>query len=139
MKKYILTSDKWTGQIELIYGINGYLTGLNIEASFVSDEQHQRLLFAIPLVNRGEEWDKLAKSPRLIEVKEEITFQMFWEKYDYKEGKMVAERRWNNLSKANQQKAYHYIAIYNQRRMAKTPPPSKKYPETYLNQQIWNN
>ncbi|MDR0677691.1 MAG: hypothetical protein LBF57_03400 [Holosporaceae bacterium] len=72
------------------------------------------------------------------EIFQEITFEMFWNKYDDKlsSSKKRAIAKWNKMSSAEQVKAYNYIRKYFNTLEGGI---RKKYAETYLNAETWNN
>ena len=45
---------------------------------------------------------------------EGVTFEQFWDAYDYKKSKKAAERAWNRLSKADKKAAMNAIQVYKQ-------------------------
>jgi uncharacterized protein YdaU (DUF1376 family) len=65
------------------------------------------------------------------------TFEDFWGLYDKKVGKKdKIEAKWNNLSQQEKENAIAYIPNY------KLAQPNKKYrknPETFLNNESWND
>lgn len=69
---------------------------------------------------------------------EELTFDMFWNRYNEKlrSSKKKAQTKWERLSKQQQILAFSYIPKY-----FKSLPDgiAKKYAETYLHSEIWNN
>jgi hypothetical protein len=73
---------------------------------------------------------------KLIEIKRDITFEMFWDKYNYKtSGKEEAKKAWTKLSKSNQTAAYDYISVYES--ILKQNPVAKQYGSSYLNAKRW--
>ena len=77
-------------------------------------------------------------SATFTEVLEEITFEMFWNRYNEKvrSSKKKAMITWKRLSRADQVKAFNHIRKYEQNI---APGVAKKYAETYLNAELWNN
>jgi len=75
---------------------------------------------------------------RLTELPSEVTFEMFWNRYGEKErsSKKKSLARWNRMSRTDQQKAYSFINRYE---LNLKPGIDKKYAETYLNAELWNN
>jgi hypothetical protein len=73
----------------------------------------------------------------VVEMDFKITFQMFWDKYNDKErsSKKRSERLWDKLSEDNQVRAYYFYDTYNKKR----GNAEKKYCETYLSAEQWNN
>lgn len=73
---------------------------------------------------------------KLIEIKREVTFDMFWDRYDYKSsGKKEAMDAWKKLSKNDQISAFDYIGVYESN--LKLNPVSKLHGSTYLNKKRW--
>jgi hypothetical protein len=69
-------------------------------------------------------------------VKREVTFDMFWDRYNYKtSGKKEAQDVWKKLSKQDQIGAFDYIPIYEG--ILKITPVNKLYGSTYLNKKRW--
>lgn len=139
MKVYSLTSTRFQGEILFTFNDNELLCGLQIEAE-LSESQHIFLLKKIPReIVELDNFKKLKDSSVTItEVSQDITFDMFWNKYDEKirSSKKRAEQKWNKMPKGEQNKAYAYIPKYNR---SLTTGISKKYAESYLNAELWNN
>lgn len=139
MRKYLLTSPKWEGEIEVVY--NDFNLMVSIDISRADLAEKQQIYFLRDLPRELAELERLKqKSPSLvvIEVPQEITFEMFWNRYDDKvrSSRKRTEKAWSRLAKADQVKAYMYIQRYRQSLYAGTNP---KYAETYLNAELWNN
>lgn len=74
----------------------------------------------------------------ITELVEEITFDMFWQRYDDKarSSKVKTQRAWDKMPEREQVKAYQFIPRYFQ---SIPPGVCKKYATTYLSDQLWNN
>ena len=74
----------------------------------------------------------------ITELVEEITFDMFWQRYDDKarSSKVKTQRAWDKMPKREQVKAYRFIPRYFE---SIPPGVCKKYATTYLSDQLWNN
>lgn len=73
---------------------------------------------------------KITKADRV------ITFEIFWDKYDYKaSGKKEAQTAWNKLSQRDQQGAYDWITPYFSQIKLENKP--KLHASSYLNKQRW--
>jgi hypothetical protein len=69
----------------------------------------------------------------------DVTFAMFWDRYQAKVGnKERAKKLWNLMNQHDQAAAYAYIETYN-RYLFSNPTLTKAYPETYLSQRRWEN
>lgn len=91
----------------------------------------------------SQDWEKALRGmadkmkARLIQVKQTLTFQDFYEEYGNKVGKQKAANAWKRLSKADQQAAFDYIGRY--KHQVSTQGVAMLYPATYLNQKRWQD
>lgn len=139
MKKYLLTSSKWDGEIEVVYNDLNLMVSIDISRADLAEKQ--QIYFLRDLPREMAELEILKqKSPTLVvtEVVQEVSFEKFWNHYDEKirSSKKRAEKAWNKLNKTDQVRAYNYIDKYKQSLYANT---NAKYAETYLNAELWNN
>jgi len=137
--KYALTSTAWTGEILITYNKASLLVNLDISNANLSENQHVWFLKNMP--RELAELQKLVSTLEtltLTQVELEVTFDMFWNKYNEKirSSKKKSLTTWNRLPKAERMKAYNFINKYDQSIL---PGTAKKYAETYLNSEIWNN
>jgi hypothetical protein len=68
----------------------------------------------------------------------EIDFDRFWKRYDDRVNSSRKRTliKWNKMPKSEQIKAFYFVGKY----FASLPPGiRKKYAETYLNDELWNN
>jgi hypothetical protein len=137
MKQFSLTSSSFTGEVVFKYSDDGYLIYYSDEAD-LNSTQRTWLLKNIPLT-LDEMRDKIKSVARfnVIEIDFEVSFLQFWHKYNDKErsSKKRSESIFNKLTKTDQVKAYLWIDKYNRNR----GNADKKYAETYLGAQQWNN
>ena len=75
-------------------------------------------------------------SARLTEVVSEVTFEMIWNRYDYKVGKKEAMAKWSRMTRPEQWKAYNFVARYKSR---KPDGQAQLYLASYLNKERWND
>jgi len=138
MTTYLLTSTKWSGEIELRYDDDGYLLSYDNRAG-LDDRQRYWFLDNMPReVITLQNLVAAATTAKLTEVKVEVTFELFWSRYDDKvnSSKKRAEAKWRQMSKGEQLRAYMHIPRY----FANIPHGTrKKFAETYLNAELWNN
>lgn len=65
-----------------------------------------------------------------------ISFEIFWDKYGKRVGRKSCEPKWNKLKKETQEKILLHLDKY----IPATPDVEyRKNPETYLNQESWND
>ncbi|MBP1631196.1 MAG: hypothetical protein H6Q15_2089 [Bacteroidetes bacterium] len=140
MRKIIyFTADSFEGDVELRFNELGVLYSTDMGRASLSQEQHEYLVKNMP--SRIEDVKKfLSKSPnmKVTEIPEEITFDMFWNKYDDKinSSRKNTMVKWQKMTGVEQAKAYAFIGRYFAALPIKT---RKKYAETYLNAELWNN
>lgn len=138
MSTYHLTSPGFSGFVEFEFDAAGFLTRTDMTNAELSEKQHAWIVKRAP--NRLSEITKLLESTqaKFEEVKLDITFELFWNRYNEKvrSSKKKAQVTWNRMSKADQVKAFNYIAKYKQ---SIPSGVACKYAETYLNAELWNN
>ncbi len=138
MKTLVLTSSNFEGELEFRYGSDGYLCFFENRSGMDRLQQAWLLKRIPPTIDDLKAMVKQSKASKLTEIKRDISFEMFWDRYDHKSlsSKKKAQTRWNQMSKVQQAKAYYYIQTYFNRLPGGV---AKKYAETYLNSEIWNN
>ena len=70
-------------------------------------------------------------------VQKPVTFEEFWEAYDYKVGKKKAEAVWAQKTEGDRIKALRAIKPYNYH--LATNPRAKLHPETFLRNERYND
>ncbi len=133
----IMTSASFTGQVKITYNEANYLAALDISEP-LSHKQYNWLLSNLPFhMDAIPAFKKLLANATIIEKKIEVTFEMFWNRYNDKErsSKKKTLTAWDKLSEADQVKAYLFIPVYERKR----GNADKKYATTYLSDQLWNN
>lgn len=139
MITYSLTSSAFEGEVIFDFNDNELLVRFDASGANLTEDQQVFLLRRLPR-ELAQIKTFLEKSPtaRFTPIEQEITFEMFWNRYNEKlrSSKKKALKIWNRLSRADQIKAYRFIARYEQSLYPGTP---KKYAETFLNAELWNN
>lgn len=131
MKTYQYFSAGFNCNVSLTY-FKGLLKSVDIE-EFEARDDINRAYFII----REEDFIRNCTQNKIkfIEVSKEITFEMFWDKYEYKVGKHEAEEQWKKLSKLDRAEAFYFIPRYNARLKSETV--SRRHPSTYLHKKTW--
>ncbi len=138
MNIYLLTSKMIEGEIEFRFGADGFLVYFQSRAQ-LTEEQSRWILANMPVKETHiEQIRNMSKTMHLTRVTQHVSFDDFWNRYDHKavSSKKKTQAAWERLSKAEQIKAYNYIPRYFSNIPAGV---AKKYAETYLNSQLWNN
>jgi len=136
---YSLASSRFTdGEVRCSYNEQKLLTKFEVIGE-IDFTRLVNVLKNLPLTtDELEELKGKSKTLTITEVLEEVTFDMFWRKYNdpNRSSKKKSLARWNKLNVPNQRKAFFYYDTY-----IKNIPPGidKKYCETYLNAELWNN
>lgn len=137
MKSIIMTSPKIDGYISFEYNEADIIEKLEISGT-LTDQQYAWLFSRFPWkYDQLPAFSRQAPDAVFTETEREITFKMFWDRYDdkVKSSKKKTESKWNNMTKANQVKAYLYIPTYFRTKGS----ADKKYTTTYLEAELWNN
>jgi len=134
---YHITSTSWTGYIEIEFNELGLMTRSDITQASLNEAQQ---IWFLKNCREIPELQRVIKgtTATLTEVKQDISFEVFWNRYDEKirSSKKKAQLTWKRLPVPEQIKAFNFIKKYE----ANIPSGvSKKYAETYLNSEIWNN
>lgn len=139
MRHFQITGT-FEGAIELYYNELGLLERYDVSGATLTEAQQRWSLENIPITSLPNMMDVMKKTNGavLTEVKVEVTFELFWNKYDDKQcsSKKKAMIVWKKMSYAQQVKAYDYLNKYF---MFMAPGTRKKYAETYLHAELWNN
>lgn len=131
-----LTSTAFTGYVEFQFNDQDLLIKMEIHAA-LSEQQQVYLLRHMP---REITELQAMKSPTvsITEMKQDVTFDMFWIRYDDRmsSSKKRTMAKWDKMTPADRARAYWYIPTY----FGSVPPGTrKKFAETYLNAELWNN
>lgn len=137
-KKYILTSDHFTGEVTFEYNLKGFLKAVKVgEVKGMSKSIFDWLWANLPTkIETMENYRSRAENFTITEVPEDLSFARFWQEYGQKVGKKtMTENAWKKLSQADRVAALLYISrLRNQKKLDGTQMP---YPSTYLNQKYW--
>lgn len=139
MKKYNITSPTFTGEINVLYGLDDRLQFIDFMKADLSEQQINWFKQHLPAIHT----DKLpdAFGTARLNITEEgysITFEMWWNLYDLKRNRLRAEKIWNKLSGADRVNAYFKFRLYA-RHLMLNQWKTKAEPETYLKNRYWEN
>jgi len=132
MRKFVVEGVLFTGQLVFGYNSENICIFFSNEAELRTD-QLVWLSRNFPFTD-----DRLPVTFPKSKIKEitDLSFQNFWNVYDYKTGgKEIAEKQWNTLSEADRINALDYIKKYNYH--VKTTGQGKAMAKTYLRQKYW--
>jgi len=135
---YQITSSTWTGYIEIEFNAIGLMT--RTDTTHADLTQAQQIWFLKKMPRELAELQRVIEgtSAKLTEIKEEITFDKFWDRYDLKirSSKKKCLITWNKLDAFQHRLAFDFIKKYEANIPVGVP---KKNCETYLNAEQWNN
>jgi enoyl-[acyl-carrier-protein] reductase (NADH) len=135
MIDFVLSSPQFEGEVSFKYDAEGCLKAFENNAQ-LNEDQTIWLLTNLPKTIA--DMDALRKkkmTATIKQVKKEITFDMLWHAYGYKEDKQEAMNVWKKLTAREQQEAYDYIPRYKAKLALNGV--ARKYPKTYLRQKPW--
>lgn len=139
MKTYSLTSTAFDGEVLFDFDDAGNLVKFDTSAATLSQNQQMWILKQMPkhLAHIQKVLGE-SKTATLTEIKQEVTFDMFWNRYNLKDrsSKKRTLIKWNRMNRADQIRAFNHIAKYE---LTLKPGVDKKYAESYLNAELWNN
>jgi len=140
MKKLLLTSSAFTGQIQVVYFQN-QLVLFDVQHAEMTAPQIEYLKRSVPvLFTTLEEFIKAFNSKTLVVIEEGFTigFEEFWSKYGQKRNKDRCVKIWEKLPQAEQVKAYAGISVYKNF-LQKNTWRTIAEPEKYLKEKYWNS
>lgn len=137
MRKFIITSQKVQGQIELSYQ-NESLSIIDFSMAIMTDQQKEVFKSRCPL--RLEQLATFVEELKLmcVESAVEISFEMFWDKYGYKVDKKRSKAIWDKLSQNEKVKAFYGVDKYK-RSLKRTDWRTQMEPKTYLRNERWED
>jgi hypothetical protein len=141
MKKLILTSPQFEGEVELLYGTDMILAVIDLQNAKLTEKQIKFMKSLAPIQFTDITEVKAAFQTDTLHIAEadyKVTFDMFWDKYGIKRNRDRSEKLWNKMSEANKVKAYSGLNAYL-RFLALNSWRNKAQPDTYLKDQYWLN
>lgn len=135
--KYLLTHRKVSGSIKLGYDDQGRVNSFAFDCE-LSEELWEWFTDNFPFFEK-ELKANLYCNFTITPVPEDITFDAFWEAYNYKVGnKTRAQKLYKMLNDTERTRVMASIKKYNSY-MVQHPAQERCYPETYLNQRRWES
>jgi hypothetical protein len=139
MRRFIISSNKFKGQVELVYNSAGVICIIDMFQAVIDTEMVLRFKDAIPVtVENLLAGNAFSKATTIVETDFTITFEMFWQQYDKKINRKRCEPLWNKLSKNKQVTAWAGIDAYN-KFLQLNSWRKKADPETYLRNEMFDN
>jgi hypothetical protein len=140
MKKLILTSEAYEGEVLLMYDADNHLVVLDMMAAKLDAVQIDFMKKLAPVVYDKKTFQASFRSDSLkvVESAFQITFEMFWDRYAKKINKDRCDRLWKRLTEAEKAKAWLGLNRYLYH-LALNTWKTKADPETYLSKKYYEN
>jgi|GEM_PF-637938 len=140
---YTLTSTGFAGEVVFKFDSAGLMLGYDVTGANLNEQQTKWLLKDRPrTLNELKELLQTSRTAKLAlrkDYKENVTFDEFWDTYDYKalSSKIKTRKVWEKMKQADRDRAFNFIGKYD--RMIGKEGIGKKYATTYLNDRLWEN
>lgn len=130
-KRYSITSSAFEGELTFAYDESDVLTGF-FNAATMNEQQIVWLATHFPMtVSLLEQVAGMSSTLTIRLTTQEVTFQEFWDAYNYKVDRKDAEKAWDKLTLAEKITAFERIPSYNYFLMTRRNQ-ERMYPATYL-------
>lgn len=139
MTIYEIYSKRNDCSFQFKYGVKGILIGFDITEERELDGEALAGILNIGLTEKKFLYYTKNKSIPVVKILQDISFDNFWNTYNYKEGgsKKKAEAAFLKLSEKDKSAALNYIQKY--KRIKAKEGTALAYATTYINGQLWNN
>lgn len=136
MRRFLITSQKFGGQAEVIYNDADVLCKIDCIDTDMNAVtiRHFKAAVGADIASIG----VLLPNCVIVEADYEVSFEMFWKKYNKKINKSRCTLLWNKMNKTMQVQAFFGIDAYD-KYLKKESWRSKADPETYLRNRYWEN
>ncbi|MBT1702934.1 hypothetical protein [Chryseosolibacter indicus] len=139
MRKYILTSPRFTGEINVLYGLDGRLLFIDFLKCDLNEEQTDYFKSKLPAIFKDNFIEAFGNSKlSVVEEGYTVSFEQWWNRYNIKHNKARCIALWNKMSEADQVNAYFKMGNY-ERHLALNTWKNKADPDTYLRQRYWES
>lgn len=139
MNKYIITSPKFSGEINVLYGLDNKLLFIDFMKCDLTEEQIEFFKSKLSVVYSDKFMEPFGNAKlTVMEQGYKVTFDQFWSRYNHKINRIRAEKAWNKLSEADHVNAFFKYPLY-ERHLALYPWKTKANPETYLKDRYWES
>jgi hypothetical protein len=137
MIKYALTSQNFEGEVIFTYNDLQLLIGYDNQSNMTEKQLIWLLEFLPRQLCDLTILPTKSKTLFLREIPIELTFDLFWDSYNYKVDKFEAQKVWDKLSRKEKLESFEYIKKY--KTQCASSGVAIKYAKTYLRQKPWIN
>lgn len=114
MRKFIITSLEFEGNISLTYNDRETIVEINLINAIISKIRLQRFFEHLPkTINDLPFYSQRSINDTIVEVDFVITFEMFWKEYPFHRNMFRVQKVWDKMSKTDQVKAYYNVKDYS--------------------------
>lgn len=138
MRKFLITGEKYTGEIVAVYSADQLLVQVDLQATNLTANQRRMLLCGLPTTVDGLN-NCFEGKLTIVEAAFEVSFDMFWQRFGLKRNKLQAEKLWEKLRKTEQVEAWHRIAAYDKYCKKNGHWYQRMYPDTWLRNRQWES
>jgi len=136
LKRFLITSNKFAGQAELIYDDTRviHISLIDTDMDAATAQSFVRCVSG----SADTVAERFGGSTKIVAADVEVSFEMFWKSYAKKINKGRCILLWGKMNKAAQVAAYVGIRKYN-KFLFENKWRSKADPEKYLKDMYWEN
>jgi hypothetical protein len=143
MRRFLITSPKFTGTAEIVYNSKDVLCMIDITQANMDVDTIHHFKRATPAVLSNLLTPGLSFSAEttIIEADFEVSFELFWKEYPYHRNRFKVEKGWSQLGKSDQVKAFHSLKSYKRylgRNAWQTPMIADRYLRDREFETEWN-
>lgn len=150
MNRYIITSPKFSGEIQVLYDLDNQLVFIDFMKCDLTEEQTEYFKKNVPAkigeIDGVRFENEIAYlqfrfgTSKLTIIQEgyKVSFEQFWNRYDHKVNRIRAEKEWNKLSEADQVNAFFRYQMYD-RHLKLNTWKTKAGPDRYLKDRFWES
>jgi hypothetical protein len=111
MRRFLVTSPKFTGAAEIVYDSAGVLCMIDITQAQMDPETIWSFKKATPVME-AQLAQAFGEQTVIVEADFEVSFSLFWKDYPLHRNRYKVEKIWSQLGKADQVKAFYSLKAY---------------------------
>ena len=135
MNRYVLTNKKLIGYLAFDFSKkNGVLLRFENCTFGMTDQQHTYMMTELQYCRMQDSFKQWAydRGHSIKLVQEDLSFERFWEEFDFQRNRIGAEKYWKKMSAEEKRFALQSIAAYKLYCEINASWYTKKYPDGYL-------
>lgn len=136
MTRYILTSNKFSGQILLSFNHRGTISQIDMINAELDAHDTANFLRSVPLLESNLP-TAFSSAVTIVQDNFKVTFEEFWHAYNHKINKKRCIPIWDKMSLSQQVKAFYGVREYD--KFLARAKRIKCDPERYLRDEMFEN